>query len=203
MEVQKAEYELTYIKGLMEESRRSLAENGIGYILWGILVVIGIMFNYLRLMDITSINPTYVWIAVVGLGWIITIVGISKEKKTFKARTISDKVLGAVWFSAGLSMTMVGFAGTMSGTISGYGILPLMSVILGIAYFVSGTVYGEKWIRFIGFGWWITSAVFMYWKSIHSLAIFAGLMVLFQIIPGLYFYNKWRKQYNGKQEVTA
>lgn len=198
MEVQKAEFEITYIKGLMEESRRSLAENGIGYIIWGVLVVIGITFNYLRLMDVTSINPTYVWIAVIGLGWVITIIGIRKEKKTIKARTMGDKVLGAVWFSAGLSMTMVGFPGTLSGMISGYAILPLMSMILGIAYFVSGTVYGEKWIRYIGLGWWITAVVFLYWKSIHSLAIFALLMILLQVIPGIYFYKKW-KEYKVKE----
>jgi hypothetical protein len=193
MEAQQAEFEINYIKKLMEDSRRSLAENGIGYIIWGVLVVIGISFNYLRLLDYTSINPMYVWIGVIGLGWTVTIISIRKEKKTIKARTMADKVLGAVWFSAGISMTMIGFPGTISGMVSGYAILPLISIILGIAYFVSGTVYGEKWIQFIGFGWWITAIIFLYWRSIHSLAIFAVLMILFQVMPGIYFYKKWKE----------
>lgn len=202
MEVQQAEFEINYIKRLMEESRRSLAENGIGYIIWGVLVVIGIMFNYLRITDVTHINPLYVWMGVVGIGWAITIYWLKKEKRSPGSKSVLNKILGSVWFAAGIAMTLIGFPATMSGTIGGYGVLPLISTVLGIAYYVSGTIYGEKWIKLVGLGWWAAAALFMYWKNVNSLLVFAGLMILFQVVPGLYFYKKWKEYSTIKGEVN-
>lgn len=201
MEVQQAEFEISYIKKMMEDSRRSLGESGIGYIMWGVLVVIGIVFNYLRIIDATQINPLYVWIIVIGLGWVVTIWGMKKAKKQHNPRTMLGRVLSSVWIAAGISMTLIGFTGTMSGSIGGYSVLPLMSIVLGIAYFVSGTVYSEKWIKLIGFGWWAAASGFFYWKNVNSLLVFAFLMVVFQIVPGIYFYIKWRKQYSNKESA--
>ncbi|HLT24402.1 MAG TPA: hypothetical protein VK004_04690 [Ignavibacteria bacterium] len=193
MEVQQAEFEINYIKKLMEESRRSLAENGIGYILWGVLVVIGIVFNYLRITDVTQISPLYVWIAVVGTGWAVTFYWLKKEKKMPGSKSVLNRILGSVWVAAGIGMTLIGFPGTLSNTLPGYSILPMMCLVLGIAYYVSGAVYGEKWIKLIGLGWWAAAALFMFWKNVNSLLIFAALMILFQVIPGIYFYKKWKE----------
>jgi hypothetical protein len=198
MEVQQAEFEITYIKKLMEDSRRSLGESGIGYILWGVLVVIGMIFNYLRIIDATQINPLYVWIGVVAIGWIITITQMKRGKIKSSSRPLLGRILGAVWLAAGIAMTLIGFPATMSGTIGGYAILPMICTILGMAYFVSGFIYGEKWIKLIGLGWWAAASGFFFWKNVNSLLVFAFLMILFQIVPGIYFYTKWRKEYSQK-----
>lgn len=200
MEVQQAEFEISYIKKLMEESRRSLAENGTGYIFWGVLVVIGIVFNYLYIVEAVTIKPLFVWAGVVGIGWAVTFWGVKKSLTCPGNRTLLNKILGTVWFSAGVAMTLIGFAGTMSGTLGGYAVLPTICLVLGIAYYVSGTIYGEKWIRFIGLGWWLAATGLFFWRNINSLLIFAGLMIVFQIIPGLYFYKKWKESSANKKE---
>lgn len=201
MEVQKAEFEISYIKQLMEDSRRSLAENGMGYIIWGVLIVIGILFNYLRIIDVIEINTLYTWIAVIGLGWIITIFSVKKDRKTVKVSSLGYEVLGGIWASAGVIMTAIGFLGTMTKTIGGYAILPMMSCVLAMAFFVSGIVYKEKFIRLAGVGWFLAAVVFFLWHSVHTLLVFAILMVLFQVVPGIYFYKKWIKQYSNKESV--
>lgn len=201
MEVQQVEFEISYIKQMMEGSRKSLVESGIGYILWGVLVVIGLVFNYLRIIDVTQINPLYVWLGVVGIGWIVTLIGIKRQKIKRHQRSALGRILGAVWLAAGLAMTLIGFPATMSGTIGGFAILPLISTVLGMAYYVSGTIYGEKWIKLIGLGWFATASGFFFWKSVDTLLVFAFLMIIFQIVPGIYFYTKWRKQYPNKESA--
>lgn len=196
--------EILFIKRIMEDSRRSMAENGIGYIIWGILVVIGIIFNYLRLIDVSDINPLYTWIVVIGAGWIITFISIKKERKETQASSLGNQVLGGVWLSAGLIMTTIGFLGSISKTIPGFGIIPLMCCVLAIAFYVSGIVYKENLIKLSGLGWWLAAITFFLWHSVHSLLVFAILMLLLQVLPGLYFYKKWKQEYlvlNKEQEI--
>jgi hypothetical protein len=73
-----------------------------------------------------------------------------------------------------------------------------MSVILGVAYFTSGKIYETKWMYLIGAGWWTGAIVLFYWHSIHTLALFGLMMILFQVVPGIYFYKKWKKLYSSK-----
>lgn len=189
--------EILYIKKVMEDSRRAMAENGIGYITWGVLVVIGIIFNYLRLINVSDINPLFTWIAVIGAGWIITFISIKKERKTIQASSLGNQVLGGIWLSAGLVMTTIGFIGSASKIIPGFGIIPLMCCILAIAFYVSGIVYKENLIKLSGLGWWLAAITFFLWHSVHSLLLFAILMLILQVLPGLYFYKKWKQEYSS------
>ena len=203
MEIQQAELEISYIKKLMRDSRRTHTEAGWGYIMWGVLVVIGIMYNYLRIIGWGPVPSVYVWIAVITIGWIITFFSAIKRTKSSPAYTMADKILGNIWLAAGVGMTLVGFVGTMSGAIGGYAILPMMGIILGMAYFVSGNIYRERWIKFIGIGWWLMAIVFFMWKDISTLPIFAFLIIIFQIVPGFYFYKKWRKELSQNQNLNG
>lgn len=194
MSSQELHSEILYIKNVMEESRRSLVENGVGYIIWGILTVIGLVFNYLRLIDVTSFNPLFTWLAVIGIGWIITFISVKREKKMQKASSLGNQVLGGVWLSAGFVMTTIGLLGMLSKTIPGYAIIPLICCVLSIAFYVSGIVYKENLIKLSGLGWWLAAITFFLWHSIHSLLVFAILMLALQVLPGFYFYKKWKKE---------
>ena len=146
--------ELVFIRKVIEDSKRSVVENGIGYIFWGILVFIGLILVYLGIVFHLPTNSAWIWVVLIGFGWSYTIIANIKKHRKKPVKTFAGQILMSVWISAGLSMTIIGFIATSSGMINGLALSPLMSTVLGAAYFISGTVYDSKWVKLLAFGWW-------------------------------------------------
>lgn len=190
-----AELELSEIKKIMEESRRIMVDDGLGFIIWGSLVAAGLISSYLSVLGYLAWNITsYAWIALIGSGWIITIIQVRKEKKERRAITFAGKVAGAIWGSAGVTMTIIGFIGSYTGLVKGMGISPLMACVLAAAFFVSGVIYNDKTFRYLSFGWWAGAIVMFFWHSPHTLLLFALMIILMQVLPGFIMYKKWKKE---------
>lgn len=193
-----AEQELAEIKRIMADSRRIMVDDGSGFILWGSLVAVGLITSYLSVLQYISWQITSIaWFVLIGAGWIITILQLRKEKKEKKAVTFAGKVAGAIWGSAGVTMTIIGFVGSYSGMVKGMGISPLMACVMGAAFFVSGVVYNDKKFRYLGFAWWIGSLVMFFWHSPHTLLLFALMMIFMQVLPGFIMYRKWKEETNA------
>lgn len=197
MEKQQAELEISAIKQIMEDSRKIVATDGRAYIIWGILVVIGILGTYMLIHQTLFGYIGWLWITAIGLGWIYTFISNLRKTAQNHVHTFAGKILGAVWVSCGIAMTLIGFAGTATGAIGGYTISPMMSIVLGVAYFVTGIVYGLPWVRNLSIGWWIGALVTFIWTGRNSLLVFALMMTAFQIIPGIILYSKFKKQYRA------
>lgn len=198
METKQVEQELSEIKRIMEDSRRILVDDGTGFILWGSLVSLGLISTYLSILGYLSWSFTSIaWIVLIGTGWVITVFQIRKEKKQQKAVTFADKVAGAIWGSAGITMTIIGFIGSYSGLIKGMGISPLMACVMAAAFFVSGVIYNEKKFRYLGIGWWAGALVMFFWHSPHTVLLFALMMLFMQVLPGFIMFRKWKRETNA------
>jgi hypothetical protein len=113
--------------------------------------------------------------------------------------TYAGKLIASIWGAAGIGMTIIGFLGTYSGTIKPIAINPILSIILGGTYFVTGKVVGAKWISNLSFGWWAGGLILLYVTSVYSFLIMALLMLLFQTIPGILIYRKYKREAEVKQ----
>jgi len=133
MDTKQAELELSEIKRIMEDSRRIMIDDGTGFILWGSLVAMGLISSYLSVLGYLEWKVSSIaWFALIGLGWLITIFQLRREKKERKAVSFAGKVAGAIWGSAGITMTIIGFVGSYSGLVKGMGISPLMACVLAV-----------------------------------------------------------------------
>ena len=94
-------------------------------------------------------------------------------------------------------MTIVGFIGTSFGTIKPMAISPILAIILGGTYYISGKIVGVKWLSNLSFGWWIGGIILFYVTNVYSFLIMALLMLFFQTVPGIIIYRKY------KQEITV
>lgn len=195
MDTKQAELELTEIKRIMADSRRIMVDDGIGFILWGTLVAAGLIATYLSVLGYIPWNITSIaWFALIGTGWIITILQYRNEDKKRKAVTFAGKVAGAIWGSAGFTMTIIGFIGSATGLVKGMGISPLMACVLAAAFFVSGVIYNDKTFRYLSFGWWAGAILMFFWHSPHTLLLFALMIIFMQVLPGFIMYKKWKKE---------
>jgi hypothetical protein len=194
METKQAELEITLIKKMMEDSRKIIVCDGKDYIVWGCLVLIGLVGTYISITMEISYVVGWLWIIVIGIGWIYSLVIHWFISAKDRVHTLAGKILGGISISCGIAMTLIGFLGTYSGALEEWGISPMMSIVLGVAYFVSGIIYGQPWVKYLSFGWWGGAIVMFLFPGMHILLIFAAMMILFQIIPGIIFYIKWKKE---------
>ena len=189
-----AELEISEIKKIMADSHRLMVDDGKGFIVWGLLVFAGLIGSYLAIIEIVNWNISGpAWMILIGTGWIYTFFQVRNERKHRRYSTFAGKVAGAIWGSAGVTMTIIGFLGSYSGTLKGYSISPLMALVLAAAFFVSGVIYNSRLFRISGICWWVGGIVLMFWRSPHTVLLFALMILFLQVVPGIVLYRKWKK----------
>jgi hypothetical protein len=183
--------EISFIKNIIDESRRSFALSGKPYIFWGILIVVGLLLEFSRkFFSWEFYYMFYIWIFLIAMGWLFAYWDRKKYESKAKTKLLGPKILGSVWLACGISMTIFGFLGTLSGAIKGIYVSPVLSLVLAIAYFVSGVIYEYKWLRNLSIGWWLGAIIMFFFPSQFTNLIMALMMIGLQIVPGFVLLNK-------------
>ncbi len=193
MDTRQAESELALIKQMMLDSRRVIADNGWHYTFWGVVVTITLTANYIMaLQNVPMKNAGLMWfITMVSAAIIDGIIG-RRESRKRRVKTFAGQLLSSLWLASGISMFMLGFIGTLTGAYNPIYICSLISIVLGVAYFTSGSIQQIKWLKMLSLGWWAGAAYTFVFPSVHTLLIFAIMMVCFQVIPGMILYKRWK-----------
>jgi hypothetical protein len=186
--------EIQFIRKIIEDTKRKVIYSGKDYIFWGILVIIGMMSMYLLHLNKVYFNYFWIWAVLIPIGWIFSLTARKKIMEKHPA-TFTGKIIGFVWLGAGVAMTIIGFIGPVLGTIQPMAISPIACAIAGSAFFVSGIIVEEKWIRNLSFGWWIGGIILFFVTTVESFLIMALLMLFFQTIPGIIMYRKYKKEF--------
>jgi hypothetical protein len=189
--MQSATEELAFLNKVIRDSRRSVVDNGLSFIVWGILVTIGVGSIYIERLNESWSWSGWVWLATI-VGGIIFSILYGRKRSQSPVQTFASSLLGRLWSALGISMGLVGFVGSISRMIDPMAIAPLMACFLAVSYYVSGIVYDLKWFRNLAFGWWIGAIVMFLWHSPHTLGLYCLLMIAFQIIPGIILYRRWK-----------
>lgn len=195
METNQAISELSVIRKIMEDSRKLNVDNGIHYIFWGVLVTLALLINYFMLLTKTAVSYIgFVWLVLMLLGVIIDVIIGKRQYQKSKVDTFAGKLLASLWLASGISMFVFGFIGTITKAYNPVFICPIISTSLGISYFTSGAIQRINWLRNISMGWWIGGIFLFIFPSIHTLLIFALMLIFFQIIPGIILNKKSRQE---------
>ncbi len=194
------EDELQYIRKIIADSRTAFVEDGKPYIMWGLIVAIGMCFTYYSALTQRDIGVGWAWLVLVLIGWGNVIYSVLKKKKQAqRARSFVDRIQGAIWGACGstlglavLLMVCFQHSGDAPQINSMYAFF-VSSLILGIAYFLSGIANDLKWLRNVGFAWWAGAVVMYFWPSIHVIALYAGMLIVFQVVPGMILQRRYKR----------
>jgi hypothetical protein len=196
MEENKAYEELLFIKQIIEESKRELVYNGIDYIVWGVLVFIGLITTYVTYTTDHILGDNIVWMVwfgIVAAGYLFGYFNGKKEERimppTFLRRSIS-----ALWTATGISMMILGFVAPISNNHLSLFICPFLSTVLGLAYYVTGFLVASKQMKYLSFGWWAGAVIMFVKPGFYTLLLMAFMMLVLQTIPGILIYIKYIKE---------
>jgi hypothetical protein len=202
--------ELAYIRQIIDNSRLAFVEDGKPYILWGILVPLGMTVTYISALQDHDYGTGYVWIGLTLCGWIYVAWYSRHKVKTQRARSILDRIQSAVWGAIGsmigllIVMIYVGhsFGSSELPGINPFYICSLTAILIGIGYFLSGIANDLRWLRNVAFAWWAGAVVMYLWPSIHVLGLYALMIVLFQVVPGIVLYRAYRTKTASPSTAT-
>ncbi len=191
-----AQEELAFIRKVMADSQTIIVDDGKPGIAWAIIVSIGMSVTYLVGLGVFEFDVSWLWIGLSVLGWGYISWYKSKKIKQDRMRTLAGKIIGSIWgacgFCIGLTITLVFVAPHVSGewVIHPVAITSIVSIMLGMAYFVTGVVYGKTWVRYISLGWWLGAIGMLLWPTVHVLGIYTVMLILFQLVPGIVLYRQ-------------
>jgi len=186
--------ELQFIKKIIEDSKRNLVYNGREHIGWGLLISFALIVDYLNYFFGWNFHFLLYWGIVVALGWLFSYYSSQQRKKENCPKTFAGKMMGTIWLGTGIGMTLVGFVGITSGAIPGTSISALLSVFLGSAFLISGYLHSEKWMKYLSIGWWLGAVIMFFYPGVHTVFIMAFMLLFLQVLPGVYFYKKFKKE---------
>ncbi len=196
----RAETELAVIKKIMEDSRQTVMYNGIHFIFWGTLVATCLIINYLLLVTHTFVDKIgLLWMVMMPLGAVVDVMIGRHLERNQPVTTFAGRLLGALWTASGVSMFIFGFLGPMSGAYKHIFICPIISVVLGVSFFTSGSIQQLNWLRNLAFGWWAGAAVMFLFPGIHTLLIFALMVIGMQVVPGILINRHYRKIFQTQE----
>jgi hypothetical protein len=156
--------------------------------------------TYLSALTQRDLYSGFIWLGLVLYGWgTIIYYIIQKRKQPDRARSFMDRIQGSIWGACGGTLGLgliliLMFPHREEGpSINPIYACYLTSLILGIAYFLSGVANDLKWLRNIGFAWWAGAIAMYLWPTVHVLGIYAAMLILFQVIPGIILQRRYKR----------
>ena len=184
--------DLAVIKQIMIESRQNFYNVGIHLVVWGGIVILALLLTFYNL-SIKYLFPEYwIWLVGFGLAWIFEFWQYKRNKNSERLYNKLNRIINTMWMSLLFTMMIYGIFGGLGGNFleGGNGII---AGLLAIGYFVTGEVNEMKWVKYLGFGWWIGAIILFFCSNEIGLLVMAILMMLLQFIPGMILYVKGPK----------
>lgn len=198
-----ARQELLFIRKVIDDGRTALGHDGKAMIVWGAIVVAGMIAMFLSVSLTLGVNYLILWGVLIGAGWIFTLFFDVSARRKARFSTFGGRVVSQLWLGCGIVMTVVGFVTPLVGALKPWAIIPIMSLILGIAYLVTGAVYDDRWIRFSSVAWWLSGIIMLVWPGVYMFLVFASLVIAFQIVPGVRLFKQWKARQGTDRPAVA
>lgn len=177
------------ITSMINRARNRFGENGFLYLLWGWVVLICCLAQFILLYFFNNINAYYLWY----LTWIPVIiywVYVNKKKKERIVSTYTSEIGGYVWLVFLICATLLVFILIKAGAYN-Y-INPAILVMYGMPTFLSGVILKFKPLIFGAICCWIFSIIAVYLAEPFPLLLIALAIIVGWIIPGYLLKNRYQ-----------
>ncbi len=176
--------DLAVIKQIMLESRQKFYNVGIHLVVWGGIVILALLLTYYNL-SIKYLLPEYwIWLISFTVALIFEYLQSKRYHQFTNLHNKINRIERTLWMSILITLMMFVIIGAISNQLTN-GPSAFIAGLLAVGYFVTGEAIEIKWIKILGFGWWIGAIILFFFPNEIGLLIMAVLMIFLQFIPGL------------------
>jgi hypothetical protein len=184
---------LAVIQTMINTARNQFSENGHLYLLWGWVVFVCSIAQFVLLNYFKYEHHYLVW----GLTWLAFIyqfIYLARTRRKEKIRTYADRILSYVWIAFVVLMFLFGF---LFGREMGDNYYRMMSpgflALYGMPTFLSGIVLNFRPLVIGGICCWLLSLGAAYIPYDYQLLMLSAAMIVAWIVPGYLLRNKYKK----------
>jgi hypothetical protein len=181
------------ITEMIENSKAKIKDNSFFYLLWGWLVLIASITNFV-LLKMGYYDIAWVpWpILMFGGGIVSGVAGYRMGKKA-KAKTMFDTTMAYLWSGFVITLFIILFVAA-SGNISWQVSNVLIIALYGLGTFVSGGILRFKPLIIGGVLSWAIAIATIFIPEIYSLLMVALSIIVAYLIPGYMLKSKEKNQ---------
>jgi hypothetical protein len=184
---------LELIQSMINRAKDKFTENGHLYLLWGWVVFICSITQFVLLNYFRYEKHYLVWMAC----WLVVIYQLfylAKRKKREQVRTYTGDIIGYVWLTFVVAMFLMGFVfGRVLGDEYYRMVSPGFLVLYGIPTFLSGIILRFRALVIGGISCWILSVIAVFVPPQYQLLFLSAAMLVAWIIPGYLLRLKYKK----------
>ncbi|HMG68293.1 MAG TPA: hypothetical protein VK588_11430 [Chitinophagaceae bacterium] len=186
---------LLLIESMINRSRDKFAEDGFMYLLWGWVVFICSLSQFILLHFYKSPYHYVVWL----VSWVVVVyqvIYLRKKNRNEKVRTYTSYILGYVWLTFVIVIFLLTFIIGQLTTSEYYThINPILLTIYGMPIFLSGIILRFKPLILGGIGCWILSVGSMLITNYdYQFLLIPLAMIIAWIIPGYMLRARYKLQ---------
>lgn len=184
---------LEIIQSMINRAKDKFSENGHLYLLWGWVVFLCSIAQFIMLNYFQYEYHYLVW----STCWLVVIYQafyLAKRKKRDKVRTYTDDIIGYVWLAFVVALFLMGFLfGRVLGDEYYKMVSPGFLVLYGIPTFLSGIILRFRALIIGGIACWLLSVGAAFVQNEYQLLFLSAAMLIAWIIPGYMLRAKFKK----------
>lgn len=186
------EESLTVIQNMIDMAKNKINETGFHFMLWGMLVILASLTQYLMITYDRVEHSNWVWLIMSAIGVPIALIYEYKRKKVVQTTTKFDRIYGFLWLGFGITLAVTIFV-----SIS-FQVNPIAFILslVGLATFVSGAIYRFKPLVAGAIIFWFAAILCTQFERLDQLLINAAAIFAGYIIPGILLWAKAKKEKN-------
>lgn len=182
---------LQIIQNMINAAKSKISVNGFHYLLWGWLVFIASLSNYVLLFVVKYEYHFLPWVILMPAGGIIAAIAGSKHHRKKGVRTVIDRMMRFLWISVGAGIFISMYTFFQSEGLYGY---PILIMVYGIGLFVSGGTLKFTPLIVGGICCWIISLVATNFEFDVQLLLLSLSVLIGYIIPGHILQARYKNE---------
>ena len=183
---------LKTIYAMITSSKNTIGENYLFYLLWGYLVGLACISEYMLIRVVHYERHYMVWPVLMGLGMIVSGVLTFRRQKTSNHKTFIGNIMSYLWSGWLVSLLIIMYFATQLQNYSL--ILPLSMVMYGMGIFISGGVISYRPLIIGGIVSWLAALVAFFQPYNVQLLLMTATVIVSYIIPGHMLRIEAKKQ---------
>ncbi len=178
------EQNMAIISEMIATARKEFNHNGTIYLLWGWLVFIAAISQYILLQMDSEYNGLP-WL-LMPIGAVIQIIMAVAGNKKERVKTHVGRVIGHAWGAFGISLFIV----LVMGNKLGINTMPIVMILYAIGIFISGAALRVRLMLWCAAICWGIATLSFFAAYPEQLLLLAAAVLIAYIIPGFVLNRK-------------
>jgi len=185
---------LELIQSMINRARNQFSENGHLYLVWGWVVLICSVVEFILIRFLDYPHHYLVWM----LTWLAVIYQffyLYKNRKKEKVKTYTGEIVSYVWIVFVVLMFITVFISSFQHSNNSFRLIsPFILALYGMPTFLSGKILRFPPLVIGGIGCWILALIALYIPYDFQILFFGLAVIIAWIIPGYLLRKRYKTE---------